>query len=137
MTSTNQQNSRAFAGGRHHNQTRCSRLAGSAWRRSITDKISIPGHFGGNFSSDQNGTRDFFGFNKCKNDRCKVKCNNNRMLLPTNNFRSFVNGRSFVILTDADMDCESCTGADFMGGQGGQWLSQSYTRRVAPPYGFP
>ena len=94
-----------FAGSRR--KTCCGRLAGCACRRSDIDNISIPDHFGGNFSQIQGGF-SYFGFNRCKDQRCKIKCAGNGMVLPLNNCKSFVNNRSFVILTDEDLNCASC-----------------------------
>ena len=105
MASTTQNNTRAFSGSRR--KTCCARLAECACHRPDSGTVSIPGCYGSNFSQDQNG-RIFFGFNKCRNVRCKIKCLENNMILPLNNFKSSVNGRKFVILTDEHLNCASC-----------------------------
>ena len=105
MTSTTNSKSMPFAGSRR--KTCCGRLAGCACRRSDLDNISIPDHFGGNFSLGDNGV-SFFGFNRCKKDRCKIRCASNNMVLPLNNCKSSVNNRNFVILTDENLNCDSC-----------------------------
>ena len=104
MTSTNQITSRAFAGSRR--KTCCARLAGCACHRPDSGTVSTPVCFGSNFSQSQNGFT-YFGFNKCKDLRCKIKCNNNNLILPLNNCKSFVNGRNFVLRSDDNLNCSS------------------------------
>ena len=91
-----------FAGSRL--KTCCGKLAGCACRRPDSGITSTREHFSGNFSSSSD---TFFNFNKCKDDRCKIKCQNNNMVLPLNNVKSMVNGRNYPILTNENLSCKS------------------------------
>ena len=104
MTSSNSNLSKAFSGSRR--KTCCARLAGCACHRPDSGTISIPGCFGSNFSQVQNQI-SYFGFNKCKELRCKIKCSENNFVLPLNNCKSRVSGRHFVIRTNEHLSCVS------------------------------
>ena len=104
MTSTTQRSPMAFSGSRL--KTCCARLAGCACHGPDKGTVSIPTCFGGNFSQNQNGFT-YYGFNKCRDLRCKIKCNNNNLVLPLNNCKSHVNGRNFVLLSDENLNCAS------------------------------
>ena len=104
MTSSNSNLSKAFSGSRR--KTCCARLAGCACHRPDSGTISIPGCFGSNFSQVQNQI-SYFGFNKCKELRCKIKCSENNFVLPLNNCKSRVSGRHFVIRTNEHLSCMS------------------------------
>ena len=104
MTSTPIQTSMPFAGSRL--KTCCGKLVGCACRRSNLDNINSPKHFSSNFSLSSD-VKVFYTFRKCDVASCKVKCTENRMVLPSNNFKSHVNKRGFVILTDENLTCSS------------------------------
>ena len=93
-----------FSGSRR--KTRCGRLAGCACHRPILGNASNPGCFGGNFSQSH-GQFSYFGFSKCRDNRCKIKCRDNNLVLPYNNVKSSVSGRNYVILSDENLDCGS------------------------------
>ena len=105
MNSSNQRFPKAFSGSRQ--KTCCARLAGCACHRPDKGTVSIPGCFGSNFSQGQNGL-NYYGFNKCKDLRCKIKCRDNNLVLPLNNCKSNVNARNFVLQSNENLNCLSC-----------------------------
>ena len=104
MNSTNIRTSKAFSGSRR--KTCCARLAGCACHGPDQGTVSIPTCFGSNFSQNQNQFT-YYGFNKCRDQRCKIKCLENNYILPLNNCKSRVNGRNFVLLSDEHLNCAS------------------------------
>ena len=71
-----------------------------------TGTVNIPNNFGSNFSQNQDGFT-YYGFDKCLDQRCKIKCFQNNYILPLNNCKSHVNGRNYVLLSDENLNCTS------------------------------
>ena len=89
----------------------CGRLRGCVCRRAASVKagavnVSSPIHYNSNYAT-VDGSRVFYKFSKCYQDRCKVKCKQNGMILPGNHIKSHSTGQSFPLLTNSNLNCLS------------------------------